>query len=137
MLLLLKNIYGLIIYDPFMKIKDYPHIRHNIFTFVTLTSAPACLYLMLFCSRDHLPIREVGLLLFVPPWCALLSERPWLHCKSSFSNCFYNVTMASIKLSLWPRDQNSTNNKHTWAEGCMTKLKICSDECTDNWLTLV
>ena len=27
----------------------------------------------------HLPTREIGSLLFVPPWCTLLAERPCLH----------------------------------------------------------
>jgi len=31
----------------------------------------------------HLQTREIGSLLFVPPWCTLLVDWPYLHCNRS------------------------------------------------------
>jgi hypothetical protein len=76
----------------------------------------------------HLPTREIGsLLLFVPPWCTLLAERPCLHCHRS------KVTDA-FKVKLLSRDHSGINSKHACAESSVTNLKMCSGECVDNFL---
>jgi hypothetical protein len=75
----------------------------------------------------HLPTREIGSLLFVPPWWTLLAERPCLHCHNSKEN-------DAIKVKLWSRDRSSTNSKHACAEGSVTNLKRCYGESADNFL---
>jgi hypothetical protein len=75
----------------------------------------------------HLPTREIGSLLFVPPWCTLLVERPCLHCHSSKEN-------DAIKVKLRTRDDSSANSKHACAEGSMINLKRCYGESANNFL---
>jgi hypothetical protein len=62
--------------------------------------------------------QRIGSLLFVPPWCTLLAERPCLHCHSSKEN-------DAIKVKLRSRDHSSTNSRHARAEGGVTNLKRC------------
>jgi hypothetical protein len=82
-------------------------------------------------SPTHLQTREIRSLLFVPPWCTLLVERPCLHCHSSKEN-------DAIKVKLRSCDHISTNSKHACAEGSVTNLKRCYGESADNfWLTYV
>jgi len=79
----------------------------------------------------HLPTREIGSLLFVPPWCTLLVERPCLHRNRSKKN-------DAIKVKLRSRDHSSMNSKHACAEGSVTNLKMCYGESADNfWLSFI
>jgi hypothetical protein len=74
----------------------------------------------------HLPTREIGSLLFVPPWCTLLAERPYLHCHSIKEN-------DAIKVKVRSRDHSSTNSKHACAESSVTNLKVCYGKSADNF----
>jgi hypothetical protein len=75
----------------------------------------------------HLLTREIGSLLFVPPWYTLLAEWPCLHENRSKKN-------EAIKIKLRSRDHSSTNSKHAYAEGSVTNLKMCYGESADNFL---
>jgi len=74
----------------------------------------------------HLLTREIGSLLFVPPWCKLLAEQPHLHRNRSKKN-------DAIKVKLRSCDHSSTNSKHACAEGSVTNLKMCYGESVDNF----
>jgi hypothetical protein len=77
----------------------------------------------------HLRTREIGSLLFVPPWCTLITERPCLHCHSSKKN-------DAVKVKFRSRDHSSTNSEHACAEGSVTHLKMCYGESADSFLLI-